>query len=162
MNDRSMSGWIGFAGILMVILGGISFFEGLIALARDNYYVPTQSGSHTVSVSALRSEEGWQALKPVTTGFMVTEPMVEFSDSNLKEDLLRRMAETTSGKYYGFSGSRETAARLRETLDDVILSAQMEGAEPRTSALWDMPVLYFLLLGLVGSEWLLRRRYGLA
>ena len=44
MNDRSMSGWIGFAGILMVILGGISFFEGLIALARDNYYVPTQSG----------------------------------------------------------------------------------------------------------------------
>jgi hypothetical protein len=28
----------------MVILGGISFFEGLIALARDNYYVPTQSG----------------------------------------------------------------------------------------------------------------------
>ena len=44
MNDRSMSGWIGFAGILMVILGGISFLEGLIALARDNYYVPTQSG----------------------------------------------------------------------------------------------------------------------
>ena len=44
MNSRSMSGWIGFAGILMVILGGISVFEGLIALIRDNYYVATQSG----------------------------------------------------------------------------------------------------------------------
>jgi hypothetical protein len=44
MNERSMAGWIGFAGILMVILGAIAFFEGLIALARDNYYVPTQSG----------------------------------------------------------------------------------------------------------------------
>ena len=44
MNSRSMSGWIGFAGILMVILGGISVFEGLIALIRDNYYLATQSG----------------------------------------------------------------------------------------------------------------------
>ncbi len=44
MNTRSMAGWIGFAGILMVILGGISFFEGLIALLRDNYYVVTPSG----------------------------------------------------------------------------------------------------------------------
>jgi hypothetical protein len=39
-----MAGWIGFAGILMVLLGGLSFFEGLIALLRDDYYVPTQSG----------------------------------------------------------------------------------------------------------------------
>jgi len=39
-----MAGWIGFAGILMVILGGISVFEGLIALIRDNYHVVTPSG----------------------------------------------------------------------------------------------------------------------
>ena len=44
MNTRSMAGWIGFAGILMVILGGLSFVEGLIALLRDNYYVVTPSG----------------------------------------------------------------------------------------------------------------------
>ena len=44
MNTRSMAGWIGFAGILMVILGVLAFFEGLIALLRDNYYVVTPSG----------------------------------------------------------------------------------------------------------------------
>jgi hypothetical protein len=44
MNERSMAGWIGFAGILMVVLGGLAFFEGLIALLRDNYYVVTPSG----------------------------------------------------------------------------------------------------------------------
>ncbi len=44
MNSRSMAGWIGFAGILMVILGGLSFFEGLIALLRDEYWVVTPSG----------------------------------------------------------------------------------------------------------------------
>ena len=44
MNSRSMAGWIGFAGILMVLLGGLSFFQGLIALLEDNYYVPTEAG----------------------------------------------------------------------------------------------------------------------
>ena len=44
MNSRSMAGWIGFAGILMVLLGGLSIFQGLIALLEDEYYVPTQSG----------------------------------------------------------------------------------------------------------------------
>ena len=44
MNSRSMAGWIGFAGILMVLLGGLSVFQGLIALLEDDYYVPTQAG----------------------------------------------------------------------------------------------------------------------
>ena len=44
MNTRSMAGWIGFAGILMVLLGGLSVFQGLIALLEDEYYVPTQAG----------------------------------------------------------------------------------------------------------------------
>jgi hypothetical protein len=39
-----MAGWIGFAGILMVLLGGLSIFQGLIALLEDDYYVPTQAG----------------------------------------------------------------------------------------------------------------------
>ena len=51
MNSRSMAGWIGFAGIVMVILGGLTFFEGLIALLRDNYYVPTGSGFLVVDVT---------------------------------------------------------------------------------------------------------------
>ena len=44
MNSRSMAGWIGFAGILMLIVGGIDFFQGLIALFDDEYFVPTGSG----------------------------------------------------------------------------------------------------------------------
>ena len=41
MNSKSMAGWIGFAGILMVIVGGIDFFQGLIALFKDEYFVVT-------------------------------------------------------------------------------------------------------------------------
>jgi hypothetical protein len=44
MNSKSMAGWIGFAGILMLIVGGLDFVQGLIALFEDEYYVPTGSG----------------------------------------------------------------------------------------------------------------------
>ena len=44
MNSKSMAGWIGFAGLVMLIVGGIDFFQGLIALFEDDYYVPTGSG----------------------------------------------------------------------------------------------------------------------
>ena len=37
------SGWIGFAGWLMLIIGGLDFFEGLIAVIRGKYYVLTPS-----------------------------------------------------------------------------------------------------------------------
>ena len=44
MNSKSMAGWIGFAGTLMLIVGSIDFFQGLIALFDDEYYVVTPSG----------------------------------------------------------------------------------------------------------------------
>ena len=44
MNSKSMAGWIGFAGTLMLIIGSIDFFQGLIALIEDEYFVVTRSG----------------------------------------------------------------------------------------------------------------------
>ena len=53
MNEKgSMAGWIGFAGIVMLILGFIDFFQGLIALLKDNYYVVTPSGFLVVDLTA--------------------------------------------------------------------------------------------------------------
>jgi hypothetical protein len=44
MNSKSMAGWIGFAAIMLVIVGAIDFLQGLIAVFEDEYYVPTGSG----------------------------------------------------------------------------------------------------------------------
>ena len=52
MNSRSMAGWIGFAGILMLIVGSIDFFQGLIALFEDEYFVVTRSGYLVVDLTA--------------------------------------------------------------------------------------------------------------
>lgn len=35
------AGWIRFAGVLMLIVGSIDFFEGLIAVIRSEYYLFT-------------------------------------------------------------------------------------------------------------------------
>ena len=43
-TKSSMAGWIGFAGIVMLILAGIDVIQGLIALFDDNYYVVSPSG----------------------------------------------------------------------------------------------------------------------
>ena len=51
MNSKSMAGWIGFAGILMLIIGSIDFFQGLIALIEDEYYVVTSSGFLVVDLT---------------------------------------------------------------------------------------------------------------
>ena len=52
MNSRSMAGWIGFAGIVMLIVGSIDFIQGLIALFEDEYFVVTGSGFLVVDLTA--------------------------------------------------------------------------------------------------------------
>ena len=42
-GSRAWSGWVGFAGLMMLVIGSIDFFEGLIAVIRSNYYVATPS-----------------------------------------------------------------------------------------------------------------------
>ena len=52
MNSRSMAGWIGFAAIVLLVVGAIDFMQGLIALFEDEYYVVTGSGFLVVDLTA--------------------------------------------------------------------------------------------------------------
>ena len=47
-----MAGWIGFAGVLMLIIGAIDITQGLIALFEDEYFVVTGSGFLAVDLTA--------------------------------------------------------------------------------------------------------------
>jgi hypothetical protein len=40
-TSGAWTGWIGFAAIMLAIIGSITFFEGLVAIVRDEYYVVT-------------------------------------------------------------------------------------------------------------------------
>ncbi len=43
MKSSTWSGWIGFTGCLVLVIGIANFIEGLIAVIRGQYYVLTSS-----------------------------------------------------------------------------------------------------------------------
>jgi hypothetical protein len=57
-SPRAWSGWIGFAGLMMMIIGAIDFFEGLIAVIRKEYYAFTPQGLIIFNVTTW----GWLAM----------------------------------------------------------------------------------------------------
>jgi len=38
-SSRAYSGWIGFTALMLLVIGLLDFFEGLIAVIRKEYYV---------------------------------------------------------------------------------------------------------------------------
>ena len=59
-NDK-WAGWIGFAGLLMIVMGAIAFFEGLIAIIRGGYFFSTQPGNPQIVVFDAKTW-GWLTL----------------------------------------------------------------------------------------------------
>ena len=49
--SSAWTGWIGFAAIMLTLIGSITFFEGLIAIIRDTYYVVTRQHVFLFDVS---------------------------------------------------------------------------------------------------------------
>jgi hypothetical protein len=59
MTSRSAwTGWITFAGVLMIVVGALDFIQGLIAVVRDKYYALTPNQIIVFDVSTW----GWITL----------------------------------------------------------------------------------------------------
>ncbi|HKS09948.1 MAG TPA: glutamine amidotransferase [Pyrinomonadaceae bacterium] len=85
---------------------------------------------------------------------LVSDLNREYYSAAQNSDLLKRIASETGGKYY-------TAAQTQSLLDDLTYR-QTPYSERVTKDLWDMPVNFLLLVGLLSAEWFLRKREGLA
>lgn len=125
--------------------------------ARDeaNVYVgefkSDELGRHRIELSASGASIGEAAAQ---SEFLIAELNREFYDASLNEELLRRIAAETGGKYY-------TLAEAGALVDDLTYR-QTDNSRPVTKDLWDMPVNFLLLVGLLSGEWFLRKRHGLA
>ncbi len=125
------------------------------ATDRDGEYtammVPGANGVHTVNVTAVVGKDTIRS----TAGYVrVADPTAEFFGAEMRPAVLRQFADETGGKFY----RPPEAARLAE---DIVYTTS-GATEVQRLDLWDMPVLFLLLLGLLGAEWLYRRRRGLA
>jgi len=78
----------------------------------------------------------------------------EYFDAAMRAPLLRRISEETGGRFY-------TPDTLSSLSDDVKYTGRgVTTIEERD--LWDMPIILFLLLGLLLGEWSYRRVRHLA
>jgi hypothetical protein len=67
-------------------------------------------------------------------------------------ELLQKLSEETGGRYW----TADEMARLPKEI-----SYSEAGISVRdTKELWDMPVVFLALLGLMSADWLLRRKWG--
>src|SRR5687767_11093392 len=125
------------------------------ATDRDGEYtammVPGVNGVHTINLKAV---VGRDTIRSAAGYVRVAEPTAEFFGAEMRPAVLRQVAEETGGRFYRPS----EAARLAE---DIVYTTS-GATEIQRLDLWDMPALFLLLLGLLGAEWLYRRRRGLA
>jgi hypothetical protein len=74
----------------------------------------------------------------------------EYFDAGRRTALLERVADETGGRFY-------TASNIASLAEDVQYSGS--GVTTREERdLWDMPAFFFLIIGLLSLEWVLRRR----
>ena len=145
------------ASVRVVKPSGASVEVPLRFTARDeaNVYVgefrADELGRHRVELSASAAPIGTAGAQ---SEFLVAELNREFYDAALNEDLLRRIAEETGGKYYTLDEA--------DALVSDLVYRRTDNSRLVTKDLWDMPVNFLLLVGLVSGEWFLRKREGLA
>jgi uncharacterized membrane protein len=130
-------------------------------VTRDGDYrasfVPEETGVYTVAVNATRAAEGGRDAKKLGTATMnvrVSAGDAEFFDAAMRAPLLKRVAEETGGRFF----TAATAASLPEAIS--YSGRGVTVVEERE--LWDMPVLFIALVGLIAGEWGVRRTKGLA
>jgi hypothetical protein len=106
-------------------------------------------GSYVADLVATR---GGQELGRDVLAFERENGVAENFHTEQNRDLLERLASATGGRYYAPGDANSLA-------DEISYSdAGISGREIKD--LWDMPAVFITLLLLLGSQWLLRRKWG--
>jgi hypothetical protein len=125
------------------------------ATDRDGEYtammVPGVNGVHTVNVSAVVGRDTIRS----TAGYVrVADPTAEYFGAEMRPAVLKQFADETGGKFYRASD----VSRLPQ---DIVYTTS-GATEVQRLDLWDMPVIFLLILSVLAAEWMYRRRRGLA
>ncbi len=114
-------------------------------------FVAPERGHYRVEVDA-RSEG--ELLGVAASRFAVDNLNEELFGAARRDSVLQRIARETGGRQYGLD-------EMDSLVED--LSVSREGTTVREARdLWDMPVLFLLLVVFLGGEWAVRRRLGMS
>jgi hypothetical protein len=115
-------------------------------------FTPTEDGLYKVSAGGT-AKDGKDTTRG-TSVIRVAPSDAEYFDAAMRAPLLKRIAEETEGRFH-------TPADAAKLVDAITYSGKGVTVVEEKD-LWDMPVILIGLLALMGGEWLLRRRRGLA
>lgn len=98
------------------------------------------------------SGSGVEELGKDVLTFERTDGVAENFHTEQNRELLEKLSSQTGGRYW----SGDDVAKLPAEI-----SYSEAGISVRdTKELWNMPIVFLALLGLLGGEWLLRRKWG--
>ena len=79
--------------------------------------------------------------------------LAELENPQLNEDLLKQLAGQTGGAYFTMADAESLPENIANVQNPIFVDAERE--------LWAHPLIFITVLGLLGTEWFLRKRIGL-
>lgn len=114
-------------------------------------FTTADSGRYVIDAVAKR---GTDTTRSARTTLLVDDRGADVAQAEQRPALLKRIANETGGRYY-------TLADVNKLADDAMFTES--GVTVREAKdLWDMPIVFLLLAGLLSAEWGYRRWRGLA
>ncbi|MGQ0702671.1 MAG: hypothetical protein ACT4PM_06010 [Gemmatimonadales bacterium] len=119
--------------------------------AYEGRFVAEEQGVYRIEAEARR---GTTLTRAPGAALLVDEYGADVERPELRTPLLRRIAEETGGRYYPLAEADGLAQDVGFTESGVTVKESRD--------LWDMPIVFLALVALLGTEWVYRRRRGLA
>jgi hypothetical protein len=125
------------------------------SVTRDGEYktsfTPTEKGLYRVDV---RTRMGTDSIVSDPSYIASGDLSTEYFGAEMRAPLLRRIADETGGRFY-------TGDNVADLAKDIVFTDVGNTVVDRKD-LWDMPIVFLLVLALVTSEWGYRKLRGLA
>ena len=121
--------------------------------ADGNYEVsfdPEESGKYAVKVAAV---EAGVPVGDTTVTFNVGRPNLEYEELDLNDDVLRRIAGDSGGRYYYLSNVNELLLDLAAEQEATRITGYRK--------FYHLPAIFFIFIALLTAEWVLRRTWQL-
>jgi uncharacterized membrane protein len=108
-----------------------------------------QNGSYVAEINA---KNGSTVLGSDISTFRREDGAAENFHREQNKDLLQKLADQTGGHYYSVQDAKKLPREI--SFSEAGITAR------ENKDLWNMPAIFFLLLAIRSTEWLLRRRWG--
>ncbi len=109
-----------------------------------------QNGTYRIRATA---KSGSQTLGEDQVDIFVHPQLAELEAPQLNEDLLKSLASETGGAYFSIADAESVPENIADVQNPVFVDAERD--------LWTHPLILITVVGLLGTEWFLRKRIGL-